>query len=175
MPKGNLYLGNRPAVRWSGYFKDKRGNRKEERIFFLNILPDMSRTSHIHLLLHSLSVFLPLASHKLWSKNRSHYTPLYSLFLTCTHTLIQQRTESVGGVVGRDQRWWNGLCVGRLDKKTLMLLSWWFESHSHTLTATRGNTHPSPMADRRSRWHIRGGDQVFGFCGDGSISELKAT
>ncbi len=43
-----------------------------------------------------------------------HTQPL-SHMRTHTHTF---RTESVGGVVGRDQRWWNGLCVGRLDKNT---------------------------------------------------------
>lgn len=38
--------------------------------------------------------------------------------------------------MGTDQNWQDGLCVGRLDKtkqnKTLMALSRWPESHSHT-------------------------------------------
>lgn len=90
------------------YFKDGwGGGRKEERILFKHIAWYISSIipSLLSLTL-CLSFFLsvlPLASQKLLSKNRSHYMPLYtlSLFLTCTHTLIEQRTEKeCGGCCG---------------------------------------------------------------------------
>lgn len=85
----------------------------------------MSHTSPIPLLLDSLSVFLPSSPSSGVSETLvQKQIPLHAIIQTQllshmhTHTLIQPRTQSAGGVVGRDQRWWNGLCVGRLDKNT---------------------------------------------------------
>lgn len=119
-----LFLSHERLIIWSYCILERKWSFFKTYCMICLIL-------HASLLSFTLSVFLPFAysPQKLLSKNRSHYMPLYTLrlFLTCTHRHINTTEgRECGGVVGRDQRWWNSLRVGRLDKNTnaIRLMVW---------------------------------------------------
>lgn len=91
---GVLHLGNRPSF---SYFKERR-KRKDGRIFFCFL----KKTYYmIRLICHPSLHFFAFCPFSGVSKNSRpetdpitcHYTHSDSLSFTCTHTLIQLRTE----------------------------------------------------------------------------------